>query len=248
VTLWLEPPELLGLAPRHRFAFGLGRVSPGEMLDGLLPKPAAGAAPAWVAHVRQVHGTDVVRVEAGSRAAALAETPADALCTALPQVALAIRTADCVPVLLADPAGGACAAAHAGWRGLAAGVLGRTVDALTALSGMPADRLVAAIGPSIGPCCFEVGDEVADAFAPTEVMRPSGGARPHVDLWAAARARLQQAGLRPERVFVAGGGARPPCTSCEAARFASYRRSTRAGRPLDGYQFSLIVQRPPALD
>src|SRR5215831_7124488 len=145
-----------------------------------------------VLSVRQVHGADVTVVDAAlaTDPETVARTRADALVTPLPGVAVAVYTADCIPVLLADPVRGALGAVHAGWRGLVAGVIGAAVAALGRGGTRPRD-VRAALGPSIGPCCFEVGDEVAAQFAPAFV-KPGASVRgrPLVDLRAAARQAL----------------------------------------------------------
>ena len=132
----------------------------------------------------------------------------DALITAQPGLLLTIRTADCIPVLIADPVRRAVAAIHAGWRGTAAGIAGKTVKKMMeSFSSDPAD-LIAAIGPGIGKCCFEVGPEVAEQFA--------GGER-HVDLAGANRRDLIAAGV--SRIAVGA-----PCTCCQVGLFHSFRR------------------------
>ena len=183
--------------------------------------------------VTQVHGARVVEVGPGAAPASVGRERADALVTSEVGPTLAVRTADCVPVLIADPAGSAVGAAHAGWRGLVAGVLGATVAAVARLGRCRPADLVASIGPAIGPCCFEVGEEVAAAIteatgAGEAVVRPHGAPRPLVDLPLAARRSLEAAGLGPERIEVVG-----LCTRCTPDRLHSYRRDgPRAGRQL----------------
>jgi len=171
---------------------------------------AAGFDPARLRLVRQVHGTAVVRATEADD-----DTEADALwCTRDDGIVVGVLTADCVPVLLADREGRVAAAIHSGWRGTVAGIVPATVATLVA-HGVAASRLVAAIGPCIERAAFEVGPEVADAFAPAHVDRT--GARPHVDLVAAVRDQLVDAGVTThERV----GG----CTHAHPDRWFSYRR------------------------
>jgi YfiH family protein len=191
---------------------------------------AVGGAP-FVA--RQVHGTAIRRVHAGDQRAEVARHEADGLCTDAPGVVLGVFVADCVPALLADPRTGACAAVHAGWRGSVAGILPEAVRVLAAEFGARAADLRVALGPAIGPCCFEVGLEVAGAV---EAALPGARARgvllpsprgladkAHVDLHAANRLLLEQAGVPPEAV-----GAVPGCTRCDRARFFSFRRDGAA--------------------
>ena len=149
---------------------------------------------------------------------------ADANWSETPGIACAVLTADCLPVLFCDGAGTRVAAAHAGWRGLAGGVLEATMRAL----GTPADQLMAWLGPAIGPDAFEVGAEVRDAFVAqhgqaTEAFRPSRNeGRFMADLYQLARLRLAAVGLTK----VYGGGF---CTFSDP-RFYSYRRAARTGR------------------
>jgi YfiH family protein len=172
----------------------------------------------------QVHGGAVAVVgpeEAGRGAVAFdaAVSGVDALVTVTPGLLLTLFFADCVPVLLADPVNRAVGVAHGGWRGLDAGVIANTVAAMRDAFGSDPARLVAAVGPCIGPCCFEVGPEVADRF-PAEAVAPRAvGGKPHVDLPAVAARLLREAGIAPENVAVAG-----ECTSCLCALYFSHRR------------------------
>ncbi|HEX7112922.1 MAG TPA: peptidoglycan editing factor PgeF [Mizugakiibacter sp.] len=184
-------------------------------LAGALALPSA---PLWL---QQVHGTQVADADA---VAAGDEPQADAAVARVPGRVLAILTADCLPVLFACDDGGAVAAAHAGWRGLAAGVLEATLDALAA----PPANVLAWLGPAIGAASYEVGEEVRAAF----VDRDAGAAaafaptRPghwRCDLEALARRRLGAAGI----TRVHGGG----FDTFADARFHSYRRDgARSGR------------------
>jgi YfiH family protein len=195
---------------------------------------AAVGAPAPLYVARQVHGARVVHVGAGATPEAIAAEEADGLCTDRPDVALGVFVADCVPVLLADPVGGAFAAVHAGWRGTVAGVVPAAVRALAVLGGRPADLRVA-LGPAIGACCFEVGLEVATAFAEAGLgaavgPSPRGRAdRAHVDLKAALVLQLERSGVDPTAVDRIAA-----CTCCEPARFYSFRRDGSATGQLMG--------------
>ena len=170
----------------------------------------------------QVHGARVVAVQAGADPQVVAREQADGVCSDLPDVAVGVYVADCVPVLIADPRTGAYAAVHAGWRGTVAGVLGAAVGTLRQVFGSRPHELRAALGPAIGRCCFEVGSEVAETFAaahPAVVLARPGG-KPHVDLRAAQRLQLHAAGLDPAAVDVGEA-----CTKCDPdRRFFSYRR------------------------
>jgi len=172
----------------------------------------------------QVHGGAVHVPASGDAPADTFRVEADALVATAPGMAVAIRVADCVPVLLADPASGRVAAAHAGWRGVVKGVVGAALDALD-----PSDpsAVIAAIGPSIGPCCFEVGDDVAAeiaASAAPDVVLPGAGEKRRVDLWLAVERQLRARGVRA--VTTLGR-----CTVCEPDAFFSFRRDgARSGR------------------
>ncbi len=150
---------------------------------------------------------------------------ADAIVARHAGMAAGVRVADCVPILLASPVTGHVAAVHAGWRGVAKRIVAET---LRELSDTPR-RVVAAVGPSIGPCCFEVGDDVADEIAaasdPSVVIRVPGE-KPRVDLWRAVEAQLQGLGVRAVDSM-------RRCTRCDAERFYSFRRDgQRSGRLL----------------
>lgn len=170
--------------------------------------------PAWL---NQVHGRRVVPAEE-------APAQADGAWTASAGLACVVLTADCLPVLFCDDAGSVVAAAHAGWRGLADGVLEAVVDALP----VAPERLLAWLGPAIGPSAFEVGEEVRERFLGVDpgaeaAFLPSAGGRWLADLYALARQRLAGAGV--ERI--SGGGF---CTYRDRAQFYSYRRDGRTGR------------------
>lgn len=195
---------------------------------------ALGARPVWLS---QVHGARVVRLHGGASDADL--PPADAAWTSATGVACAVLVADCLPVLMALRDGSAVAAAHAGWRGLAAGVLEATVQALCSGTGAGAEDIVAWLGPCIGPRRFEVGADVLAAFgeapgtpatpAATDAARfvsrprPDGSPRWLADLPRLARGRLAAAG-------VTAVGEAGLCTVEGASRFFSFRRDGVTGR------------------
>jgi hypothetical protein len=189
-------------------------------LDRFLP-----STPVWL---DQVHGTAVATLEGAALDAARATPPvADAAVTREPGVVCAVLTADCLPVLFADRTGRAVGIAHAGWRGLAAGVLEATVAAFAALGVAPGE-LVAWLGPAIGPAAFQVGADVVAAFGATDpgsaaAFAPDGRDRWRADIYRLARRRLVAAGIAD----VAGGGL---CTHADGARFYSYRRERETGR------------------
>lgn len=147
----------------------------------------------------------------------------DALVTAEAGVTVSIRTADCLPILLADRRTGAVAAVHAGWRGTVAGIAGVTVTRLHNDFGSRPEDLVAVIGPGIGVCCYEVGEEVARQLGENWPAQTKAG---HVNLAEHNRRQLERAGLTQSCIDVVS-----PCTFCDADRFWSYRREgERAGR------------------
>jgi len=178
------------------------------------------AEPVWLS---QVHGSIVV--DAATALDAAAGVPvADASFAAQPGVVCAIQTADCLPVLFADVSGRVVGAAHAGWRGLAAGVLEDTAEAMRTAG---AGEITAWLGPAIGPEQFEVGQEVVDAFVArsagaASAFRPRGG-KYLADIYALARQALARAGV----VRVSGGDR---CTVTERETFYSYRRDKVTGR------------------
>lgn len=184
----------------------------------------------------QVHGTRtaVVGLSEIGRGALTADTalPAtDALVTADPGVPLAAFFADCVPLFLYDPVRHAAALAHAGWRGTVAGIGLETVRVMQRYCGVEPADVRAAIGPSIGPCCYRVGPEVAERFtrtfgADSGVLKEEDDGSLKADLWQANRLVLIRAGLRPEHIETAG-----ICTACRAEDYFSYRASRgRTGR------------------
>jgi len=172
--------------------------------------------PVWL---NQVHGTDCIRVPED-----LPQTHADAAWTNLPGICCAVLTADCLPVLVTDTAGSLVAAIHAGWRGLAAGVIESCIARLPVMPG----HLLAWIGPAIGPANYEVDDTVRTAFiastpGATDCFEARCSGHWLADLPALARLRLQRLGVRQ----ISGG---EYCTAAEGQRFFSYRRDGICGR------------------
>ena len=220
---------------RHGFSTRRG----GDDLGALAA--AVGFAPDRAHQVSQVHGARVL--EAAGSPDEQRREEADGLATRAPGVAVAVRTADCVPVLIGDPRSGAVAAVHAGWRGVVAGVLGEALRTLAAW-GAHAGNLVVVIGPHIGPCCFEVSAEVGDAIAASArggaragdesaaVLARRAGDKAYVSLEAAVRAQLMESGITAARIERVAG-----CTRCDASRFFSYRREGKAA----GRHVAIIV-------
>src|SRR5262245_15996478 len=186
--------------------------------------------------VKQVPGRQVRVLRAGAVGAdaATARPEADALISDAPGLVLVVQVADCVPVLMADARRGAAGAAHAGWRGTAAGVTRATVDAMRREFGTDPGDLIVVLGPSIGACCYTVGAELVEAFrsggAGEESLArwfsrtTSGDLR--LDLWTANRDQLLAAGVSGDRIFLAG-----LCTQTHADVFDSFRAAgAKAGR------------------
>ncbi|MFZ4534824.1 peptidoglycan editing factor PgeF [Propionivibrio sp.] len=178
-----------------------------------------GCAPVWL---EQVHGTRVI--DAATWTEGDQAPRADAAFSRQPGVACVVMTADCLPVLFCDDAGTVVAAAHAGWRGLLAGVLEETIAAM----GVAGRELMAYLGPAIGPQAFEVGEEVRSAFVRRDgnaatAFKPSESGKWLADIYLLARQRLAGQGI--DRAF--GGSL---CTASEADRFFSYRRDGQSGR------------------
>jgi YfiH family protein len=188
---------------------------------GLGTRASAGAVPPGVLMVRQVHGNRTLRVPPLTPDAA-----ADALLSLEPGTGVAVRTADCVPILLFEPGRRAVAAVHAGWRGSAARISEIAVREIALASGGRVADLIAVVGPHIGPCCYEVDEPVREAISEGSVFAPSR--RPghyQLDLYALNRLQLVRAGVRPEQIERVGD-----CTACQVERFASYRRDGSPGR------------------
>jgi YfiH family protein len=188
-------------------------------------------APAHLYTTTQVHGRDAVIVQGTEDHDDVRARRADALASRAATVACGVKTADCVPLLVADRASGAVAAIHSGWQGTELNVVAAGVAALRGLIGAPGD-LLAAIGPHIEVCCFEVGDDVAERLRrctpDADAIERRPGARPHVNLRKIVRAQLADLGFAPHLIGDVDG-----CTKCDGARFFSYRRDReQSGRLL----------------
>ena len=196
--------------------------------------------PFYVVQPHQVHGC-VIREVRDPLTPREALEGVDALVTDVPGVAISVRTADCIPVLLYDPVHKAVAAVHAGWRGTVQHISCKTIERMHELYDTDAVALKAVIGPGIGPDSFQVGQEVADAFSDagfrmTDILSDRGPKAPtadnpmagglHIDLWQANRWLLEEAGVQPANIQVAG-----ICTYRNNDRFYSARREgTKCGR------------------
>ncbi|MFV0410172.1 MAG: peptidoglycan editing factor PgeF [Paracoccus sp. (in: a-proteobacteria)] len=196
---------------------------------------AMGVAPDRLAGVHQVHSPDVVVVSDAEDAEKALESQADALVTAIPGVAISVLTADCQPVLFADPGAGVIGAAHAGWKGAIGGVLEATISQMRALG---ARDIRAVIGPSISQRAYEVGWDFMDIFTAEDIGYErffSGGpnGKPMFDLPGFGLFRLREAGI--EAAWIGH------CTYSDPERFYSYRRTTHLGEPDYGRLISAIA-------
>jgi YfiH family protein len=182
--------------------------------------------PANLTTLKQIHSATCVF--AAGRSGNLGQ--GDALLENKPGAAVAVKTADCIPILLVDPRHRAVAAVHAGWRGTVAAIAARAVASMGEHFGTEPPDLAAAIGPGIGQCCYEVGPEVAQHFGEAS--------RTRIDLAGANRQQLIQAGVSPARIYTAD-----LCTMCSPAEFHSYRRDReQAGRMYSFVGIELAVQ------
>ncbi len=177
-----------------------------------------------VTTVRQIHSNRAVLAD--GRTGMIGE--ADALLASEPGTLVAIRTADCLPILVVDPKTHAVAAIHAGWRGTVAAIAPKTVEAMTAAFESRLSDLVVVIGPGIGACCFEVGPEVAEQFQPFFPERSDLRERTRINLEESNYRQLRRLGIDSKQIFRAG-----LCTCCHTTLFHSYRRDREAsGRML----------------
>jgi hypothetical protein len=183
---------------------------------------------------KHVHGTRVWRI-----GEPLPDPPEfDGLVSDEPGAVLGAFAADCIPMIFADPVARVCGACHSGWRGTVAGVARNVVTRMVEAGATPPNIRVA-LGPSIGPCCLEVGDEVVDAFRAELGDLPGlvvdGPRKHHIDLRVATRVILEAAGVAPDHIDDT-----PPCTKCEPDRFFSFRRDGTGG----GVHMGFIGLRP----
>ncbi|MDQ6767046.1 MAG: peptidoglycan editing factor PgeF [Candidatus Eremiobacteraeota bacterium] len=222
------------LAPHVQTAGVAGMMSPTTV-----NARDAGELRAWLEHwgferatelanTNQVHGSIVVEARADDGV----PIDADGLWSASSGLILTVKAADCAPIWFADMASKRFALVHAGWRGVAAGIVAAAVDALAG-AGSKIEDLAVAVGPHLGPCCFEVGPEVADSFKTIDgaMLAAERLTTPRrrddsmvLDLAAAIRADLSDVGVRDHQVFVATA-----CTRCHPALFHSYRRNGSGG-------------------
>jgi len=181
--------------------------------------------------LRQVHGAEVLIYEEHTRALTY-PPPYDAVITDKKGVALGIWTADCLPILMIDRSKKVIAAVHAGWRGIWRGIIERTVRTMMEAFGCPPADIVAGIGPSIGPCCYEVGTDVVSLFQSShedhqQFIQEREG-RHYLDLSRVAQLELTKAGIPSANIATI-----PFCTACKEDLFFSYRRDKKPGRQLN---------------
>jgi YfiH family protein len=217
----------------ERNDFSLGPVnSPNPMVQINRARfvAAIGGAGWPIIKLKQVHSGIVVDVDDTSAASEAVE--GDAALTGLAGVMVGVQTADCVPILIAHREGRAVAAIHAGWRGTAASIAEATVTRLSRKCGLDVKDFLAAIGPHIGPCCYEVGEEVAAEIGhPDAIVRSIERGKPHLDLGLANHAQLLRAGIPAAQIETSS-----LCTKCRTDLFHSYRRD---GKRM-GHMLSLI--------
>lgn len=196
---------------------------------------AAIGAPGWpIIKLKQVHSGVVVDIDDTSAASDAVE--GDAAVTSVRGIMLGVQTADCVPILIADSEGRAAAAIHAGWRGTAARIVEASVARLVEKFHIDTTALTAAIGPHIGVCCYEIGEDVLSAMPDSNsIERRAEWPKPHLNLLHANRQQLLKAGIPESHIHVSS-----LCTKCRGDLFHSFRRDGKAM----GHMFSIIGLAP----
>lgn len=190
-----------------------------------------GIAPERLVIPRQTHSANVAMIH-GAGPSGIVQTPenVDALVTDQRGIALAVNTADCVPLIMFDTEAGVIAAVHSGWRGTVARIAAKAVEAMLQAGASP-QHIHAAMGPCIGTCCFEVGEEVATHFRdmfPANIVTDIPGRKPHIDLGAAIAYTLTYCGISEENITLP-----PACSACHSDRlFSARRHGIHSGRTL----------------
>jgi YfiH family protein len=219
--------EGVSRAPYNSLNFGINTLDSHNSVMGnrsILAR-AFGTKAERVVTVTQTHGTDLLVIDAPNPDYAhFQKLECDGIVTNQPGVMIGVCVADCVPVLLLDPDKKVVAALHAGWKGTAGGIAGKGVAALTSLFGSKPAAIRAAIGPGIGPCCYEVDGPVRDEFTRhaggwADCAQENGGGRWRLDLSRANHRQLLDAGLLRENIETID-----LCVSCNKSSFYSYRR------------------------
>ena len=221
-TVFLQLPLLMGV--RHAF---------GTRQEWKVLLTTFGLSHQQLLTLKQVHGADVLLWRGRENSEPLPRFPrCDAVITDKEGIALGIWTADCIPILMADTHRGVIAAVHAGWRGLCRGIVQRVISKMVKTFGSPAQDILVGIGPGIGPCCYEVGNDVVDLFKTshdgTHLFIQERRKRSYLDLSLVSRLQLQQMGIPPENIEDI-----PLCTACREDLFFSYRRDGKTGRQLN---------------
>lgn len=205
------------------FEHGFTTRAAGDFARGQLPPPRDALL------LKQVHSTIVRTVGPNDSARSLDHEEGDALIGTRSGLTVGIRVADCIPALVVDPTLRHVAAVHAGWRGVAGHIFR---ESLLALADDAAQRVLVALGPAIGPCCFEVGADVAETIAGASsgacIVRC--GDKLHVDLRLALQVQIERLGVDPARIEQVGG-----CTVCGTEGFHSFRRDGAASGRMVGY-------------
>jgi YfiH family protein len=206
-----------------RHFFGTRRHASTFEVEAGIPRPGIPRS-TWLLSVRQVHGTDALVVDRSLSSDDRFDGGWDALVTDQPGVMVAVRTADCVPVLVHDPKRRVVAAIHAGWRGAVAGIVPKTMALMRSRFGSDPAQLHVSIGPSAGACCYEVDEPVLDKlrreFQPWErVVREYKGDTARLDLKSLIREQVRQVGTRSDAITAVN-----LCTICHEDLFFSYRR------------------------
>lgn len=228
--------RLGGVSPLPKDSLSLGNMRQDERVNVLENRrrflDALNASDWKLVTARQIHSADVIDVPVALDAS---DEPAtcDALVTSATRMLLAVQTADCLPILLADARTGTTAAVHAGWRGTLQGIVARTVELMQQRHATRPDDVIVAFGPAIGRCCFEVGPEVVElfesrySFARDCFVVPSPGAKSHLDLNGVNFRQLVDCGVREEAIEDPG-----LCTICRNDLFFSYRKEKGAEKPV----------------
>lgn len=246
----VECEELTGIGLVHAFCTRLKGVSPqpfaslnfsvseGDGAENVrsnyeIVSAAYSMAPEAFFTVRQVHSDSILLLDSFffDPAGQSGRMEYDAVLTAERGMAVCVKTADCAPVFLADRDGSAVAAVHAGWRGTSLGIAGKAALFMMGHFGMKGKDLVAAVGPSICRCCYEVDSVVRDAMRGLpgqDLFVPCGAEKWKFDLPGANRLQLVRAGVPEGNIFLSG-----LCTSCDTGRFFSHRAEGRTGRMLN---------------
>ena len=225
-TSVITVPAFAEAGSQVRHFFGTRRHAQDLGLEVGIPRRgvAGVASSSWTLSVKQVHGTEALVVDRALTHADRFVGGWDALITDQPGIMVAVRTADCVPILMHDPKRRVVAAVHAGWRGAVAGIVPKTLALLESRYGSRLEHIRISIGPSAGVCCYEVDEPVLDRLCQgfqdwTKVVRTKGHGKAHLDLKALVKEQAQALGTAPTSITTVN-----LCTICHENLFFSYRR------------------------